>query len=73
MYKRIATIVTLATIVSINAIAQTSWGKTEHRGEPWVTNASLPYSIERGLQGRHLSLWASHGQYFDQGKHQWRW
>ena len=73
MYKRIATIVTLATIVSINALAQTSWGKTEHRGEPWVTNASLPYSIERGLQGRHLSLWASHGQYFDQGKHQWRW
>ena len=56
-----------------HAVAQTSWGRTEHKGEPWVKNVSLPYSIERGLQGHHLSLWASHGRYYDQSKGQWRW
>ena len=55
------------------AAAQTSWGKTEHKGEPWVKNVSLPYSIDRGLQGHHLALWASHGRYYDQSKGQWRW
>lgn len=43
----------------------------EHKGEPWVKNVSRPYSIERGLEGRHLSLWASHGRYYDQTK--WKW
>ena len=38
-----------------------------------MRNASLPYSIERGLSGHHLSLWASHGRYYDQGKGYWRW
>ena len=56
-----------------HAVAQTSWGRTEHKGEPWVKNVSLPYSIDRGLQGHHLSLWASHGRYYDQSKGQWRW
>ena len=55
------------------ALAQTSWGRTDHKGEPWVKNVSLPYDIDRGLQGRHLSLWASHGRYYDQSKGQWRW
>jgi len=56
-----------------SAAAQTSWGRTDHKGEPWVKNVSLPYDIDRGLQGRHLSLWASHGRYYDQSKGQWRW
>ena len=55
------------------ALAQTSWGHTEHKGEPWVKNTSLPYSADRGLQGHHFSVWASHGRYYDQGKGQWRW
>ena len=40
---------------------------------PWVSNESLPYTVERGLQGRHLSVWASHGIYYDQGRGRWRW
>ena len=41
--------------------------------EPWVRNVSHPYSIEHGLYGHHLSLWASHGRYYDQGRGEWRW
>lgn len=48
------------------------WGGIDHRGQPWVENASLPYSITQGLQGRHLSLWASHGRYYD-AQRGWRW
>ena len=74
MYRRLVflvTIVILSSLVSVNA--QTSWGHTDHKGEPWVQNASLPYNISRGLQGRHIALWASHGIYYDQGKGKWRW
>jgi len=56
-----------------HAVAQTSWGRTDYKGEPWVQNASLPYTISRGLQGRHLALWASHGIFYDQSKGHWRW
>ncbi|MBP3252161.1 MAG: xanthan lyase, partial [Prevotella sp.] len=55
------------------APAQTTWGKTDHKGEPWVKNSSRPFSIENGLEGRHLSVWASHGRYFDQTKDTWKW
>jgi hypothetical protein len=73
MYKKLVFLVSLTFTVSLDITAQTSWGRTEHKGEPWVKNASQPYSIERGLQGHHLSVWASHGRYYDQGKGQWRW
>lgn len=49
------------------------WGDIDYKGEPWVKNISLPYEITEGLQGRHLSLWASHGRYFDKKKLQWEW
>ena len=39
----------------------------------WVRNESLPYSISRGLKDRHVSVWASHGRYYDQQKGYWRW
>ncbi len=39
----------------------------------WVRNESLPYSISRGLKDRHVSVWASHGRYYDQQKGHWRW
>ena len=65
---KIAAILTLTLLLALRTAAQ-----PEYKGEPWVKNASLPYSIERGLQGRHISLWASHGRYYDQSKQQWRW
>lgn len=43
------------------------------RGNPWVRRDSRPYTVEQGLEGRHLSLWASHGRYFDNQKKEWRW
>lgn len=57
----------------LTSIAQTNWGKIDYKGEPWVKNASRPYSISNGLEGRHLSLWASHGRYYDIGKGRWEW
>ena len=51
----------------------TTWGDIDHRGEPWVRNISRPFDIDRGLEGRHLALWASHGHYYDQSKATWKW
>ena len=48
-------------------------GKIQYKGHPWVENVSRPNTISHGLQGRHLSLWASHGRYYDIGKGEWRW
>ncbi len=50
-----------------------SWGKTDHKGNPWVSNMSLPVKITHGLNNRHISLWASHGRYFDNNKGVWKW
>ena len=50
-----------------------SWGDINYTGRPWVENVSLPYDITRGLQNRHITLWASHGRYYDQDRCEWRW
>ena len=49
------------------------WGNVEYEGNPWVTNISVPYSVTDGLNGRHLSIWASHGRYYDVAKAKWKW
>lgn len=49
------------------------WGDIDYKGEPWVKNISQPHDITEGLQGRHLSLWASHGRYYDVKSGQWKW
>ena len=41
--------------------------------EPWVRNASRPYDIERGLDGKHVTIWASHGRYYDNAEDKWQW
>lgn len=48
-------------------------GKVLFTGEPWVKNASKPFSITSGLNNRHLSLSASHGRYYDVKKGVWKW
>ncbi|MBQ9286482.1 MAG: hypothetical protein IJ209_09440 [Bacteroidaceae bacterium] len=53
--------------------APRTWGDIRHRGNPWVTPLSRPWKAERGLEGRHISLWASHGRYFSQTDDQWQW
>lgn len=48
------------------------WG-TDYQGEPWVKNMDVPHDITEGLQNRHLSLWASHGRYYDVKNGVWKW
>ena len=38
-----------------------------------VTNLSKPYAIKKGLEGKHIALWQSHGMYYDQGANRWDW
>ena len=56
-----------------NADKSRMWGDIDYDGEPWVKNISQPVEYTHGLQGRHLSLWASHGRYYDQKKGYWKW
>ena len=49
------------------------WGDIEYKGRPWVENLSRPNKITHGLYNRHISLWASHGRYYDQTKGFWKW
>lgn len=47
--------------------------KVEYDGHPWVKNISTPINITKGLQNKHLSVWASHGRYYNQNKNRWEW
>ncbi|MGM9704969.1 MAG: xanthan lyase, partial [Prevotella sp.] len=49
------------------------WEGIEYTGNPWVCNVSRPNAITHGLYNKHISLWASHGMFYDQKKAQWRW
>jgi len=50
-----------------------AWGNIEYKGTPWVSRTSRPNNITEGLLGRHISLWASHGRYYDANKNIWKW
>ena len=45
----------------------------EYKGIPWVSNVSKLINITKGLQNRHLSIYASHGRYFNKNKNRWEW
>lgn len=49
------------------------WGKLDYKGQPWVLDASRPYTVTKGLQNRHLALWQSHGLYYNAEKSIWKW
>lgn len=40
---------------------------------PLVTRLSSPYVPEKGLSGRHIALWQSHGFYFEAKLNRWEW
>ena len=66
----------LATFSFLNVNAQegkTTWGKTDYKAAPWVKNISRPNEVTRGLQNCHLSLWSSHGRYYDAKANEWKW
>lgn len=52
---------------------QLQYTNTDYHGAPWVSRTSRPFTFKRGLDGRHLSVWASHGRYFDGEKKKWMW
>ena len=45
----------------------------DYTDAPWVTNTSRPYNVNRGLNGRHIALWQSHGKYYINDKKEWGW
>lgn len=47
--------------------------KHTYKGNPWTRNISRPYIIEKGLEGKHIALWQSHGKYFKHAKGAWVW
>ena len=49
------------------------YGKTAYRGEPWVSNLSKAYRPSQGLEGKHIALWQSHGKFYKNDTHKWRW
>lgn len=52
---------------------QTRILQKEYTGKPWVSNASRPYKATKGLEGKHLSLWQSHGRYWKASVNGWSW
>ena len=50
-----------------------TWKAINYKGNSWVRNLSQPNEITRGLLNRHLSLWSSHGRYYDQKTGKWKW
>ena len=49
------------------------WQRIDYKGAPWVQNMSRPYLASKGLEGRHIALWQSHGKYYKNNKGSWEW
>ena len=50
-----------------------TWARIDDKAQPWVSDESRPNHVSQGLDGRHLSVWASHGRYYDQRTMSWEW
>ncbi len=53
--------------------SRATWGRIDYKGKPWVQNVSSPAKIDRGLAGRHITVWQSHGRYYDVKQSKWKW
>lgn len=42
-------------------------------GRQLVRRESRPFAIDKGLNGRHIAVWQSHGLYFNQKINDWSW
>lgn len=73
MYKALTLIVFLLISTNHMQAQVTTWGDIDNEQQPWVKNISRPFTPRHGLEGRHLSLWASHGRYYDNGENKWKW
>lgn len=43
------------------------------RTKPLVRDLSKPFVIKKGLEGKHIAMWQSHGLYFNQQMDRWQW
>ncbi len=50
-----------------------AWGQIDTTTPLWARNISRANTVTLGLQGRHVCLWQSHGNYYDHKKGYWRW
>ena len=57
----------LPAILSQSAAAQA----LSHK--PWAENVSKPAQPAKGLRGHHISVWPSHGRYYNFKTHKWEW
>lgn len=39
----------------------------------WIRNKSQAYTSQKGLSGKHIALWGSHGRYYHQTLETWLW
>ena len=46
---------------------------SSYTGNAWVTPLQRPFTTSAGLENRHISLWASHGQFYSLKEKAWRW
>ena len=49
------------------------WGNIYYDGMPWTCNVSKPVQPTAALSSKHISLWQSHGRYYDLTKGFWKW
>lgn len=50
-----------------------SLGESTMQENEWVRDLSRPTSASSGLQGAHITVWPSHGRYYDHQRRSWRW
>lgn len=46
---------------------------TAQSHKPWVRNISAPSHPTKGLDGRHIGVWPSHGRYYNFKTGEWEW
>lgn len=56
-----------------NSGSTRAWGNTDYHCAPWTRNISRAMIPSRGLEGRHIVIWPSHGRYYDSGRNRWMW
>ena len=49
------------------------WGDVYYDGQPWVSNVSKPHKVTAALRNKHITVWASHGKYYDMAQSIWKW
>lgn len=67
--KRFLSFIVLLSVSVHMLIAQEA---PTYKGKPWTRNLSRPYRFATGLDNVHMSVWASHGFYYDGQKERWK-